>query len=339
MNSVPTTSAGYWPYFPLGLGLAEFGLHGSADDAFGLLDLWRERGGRLLDTARVYSDWVPGQRHRSETLLGMWLKSRGVRKEVFIATKGCHPPLNDWWARCNDPGYIRQEIVRSLETLHCGWIDLWLFHRDDPHVPVGECLDALAEPLRRGWIRSWGVSNWTAPRIDAALNEAGRLGLPAPVAVQNEWSLGSWHRRSHAPQFRQVVMDDELLSLHRKRNLAAMPYSAQAGGFFSHWIEGDDARREKAASSAMATPGNFRTAHVVERLAHRHGVRVNAVVLAYFKNRGFSVVPLVGCHQPEQVRSAWEDAKFVLPADDLAELDLVVRGPVKQKVRDHQEKK
>lgn len=308
--------------FRIGLGVADIGTRSGENDAHALLDLYLELGGRLIDTARIYSAWVPGENHRSERILGDWLAARpGIRERLVLATKGCHPPLEDWSRRCHEPGDVRREIEGSLATLRVERIDLWLFHRDDLRVPVDELVDALAEHLASGQISAWGVSNWTADRIRAAITYARQRGIAPPCAVQNEWSLGSAHRRPWPPELRMVRMDNELMMLHRQNGLAALPYSAQANGFFSKWIEGSAAQKERAAHSAFATPANFALAEIVRQIAQRHGVSPNAVALAFLRAHPFPVVPLVGCHNALQLRTTWADAAFRLPAEDFQKLE------------------
>jgi len=312
--------------FPLCLGVADIGVRGSEAEGFALLDRFLELGGNFLDTARIYSDWIPGERHRSERILGGWLADRGTRDRVVLATKGCHPPLGDWDHRCHEPGDVRREIEGSLETLGTGWIDLWWFHRDDLRVPVGELVDAVNVHIRSGEVRAWGVSNWTVPRIAGALAHARATGQAPPAAVQNFWNLGSRHRPPWEPKLRMAVMDDTLAELHRREALAAIPYSSQANGFFSKWIEGDAAAREKAGKSAYACEANFRVAEAAAAIARRHGVPVNAVVLGYLTAHPFPVIPLVGCHDAAQWEASRAAAAFRLPQEDFAALQRVVSG-------------
>lgn len=311
--------------FPLCLGVAEIGVRGSEEDAFRLLDHFLQRGGNWIDTARIYSDWIPGERHRSERILGAWLADRGVRDRVVLSTKGCHPPLDDWDRCCHEPDDVRREILGSLETLGTGCIDLWWFHRDDLRVPVGELVDAVNVHLRKGEIAAWGVSNWSAARVAAALEYARTTGQAPPVAVQNFWNLGSRHHKPFSPQFRMVAMDDALLALHTRTGLAAVPYSSQANGFFSKWAEGDGAARAKAESMSYACPANFRVAEAAAALARRHGVPINAVVLAWLIQHPFPVVPLVGCHDVAQLDATLDVLGFRLPPEDLAALAAALR--------------
>ena len=131
---------------------------GSALDerqSFAVLDAFVAHGGTFLDTAKVYADWLPGERSVSEKTLGRWLQQRKQRDRLVIATKGAHPEL----ATMHKPRMTRQEIVadleQSLRNLQTDVIDLYWLHRDDPQTPVAAILDTLEEQVRAGKIRAY----------------------------------------------------------------------------------------------------------------------------------------------------------------------------------------
>jgi aryl-alcohol dehydrogenase-like predicted oxidoreductase len=111
-------------------------------------------------------------------------------------------------------------------------------------------------------------------------------------------------------------MDGDAERLHQAANLVAMPYSSQAGGFFSNWLEGDDVARLKAKQSGYATKANFQIARLVGEIARRNGVPAGAVVLAFLRSHSFSVVPIVGCGTPAHLAASIEALDFVLSHAD-----------------------
>src|SRR5438067_706495 len=229
------------------LGVAEIGVRQTEIEAHRLLDYWVQSGGNGIDTARVYSDWIPGEKHRSERIVGDWLKSAGVRKQIVLATKAGHPFFENNSRVRLSPSELRQDLEGSLETLGTDYIDIWFLHRDDERIPVEQIIDSCNAFVRDGRVKALGASNWRARRIREANEYAARSGNTRFAATQMFWNLGSRHYRGLEPTLRP--MDHDAEQLHEAADLVAMPYSSQAGGFFSNWLEGDDEARLKAERS------------------------------------------------------------------------------------------
>src|SRR6188768_166595 len=144
------------------LGTANLGLgDGGRDNAFALLDTYVELGGAVIDTASVYSNWVPGEMQRSETIIGEWMSARGNRDHLRVVTKGAHPPLAGPNTPRLDRDSIRSDVELSLRKLQTDRIDLWFLHRDDPARPAAEIVATLHELVSEGKISAIGCSNWT----------------------------------------------------------------------------------------------------------------------------------------------------------------------------------
>src|SRR5437763_1330812 len=309
------------------LGVAEIGVRQTEIEAHRLLDYWIQRVGNGIDTARVYSDWVPGEKHRSERIVGDWLKAAGVRDQIVLVTKAGHPVFDGNWRVRLSPSELQQDLEGSLETLGTDYIDLWFLHRDDESIPVEEIIDSCDAFVRDGRVKALGAANWRARRIRKANDYASRTGKTGFVATQLFWNLGSHHYRGLESTLRP--MDDDAEQLHQAANLVAMPYSSQAGGFFSNWLEGDDATRLEAERSGYATKANFQTARLAGEIARRNGVAVSAVVLAFLRSHSFKVVPIVGCGTPAHLTASIEALDFVLSDADwkaLRELTRHKRG-------------
>jgi aryl-alcohol dehydrogenase-like predicted oxidoreductase len=293
------------------LGVAEIGVRQTEIEAHRLLDYWVQNGGNGIDTARAYSDWIPGEKHRSERIVGEWLKAAGVRKQIVLITKAGHPHFDGNWQVRLSPSELRQDLEGSLETLGTDYIDLWFLHRDDETIPVEQIIDSCDEFVCDGRVKALGAANWTARRIRKANDYASRAGKAGLVATQLFWNLGSRHYRGLESTLRP--MDDDAEQLHEAANLLAMPYSSQAGGFFSNWLEGDEVARSKAEQSGYATKANFQIAKLAGEIAQRNGVPVGAVVLAFLRSHPFKVVPIVGCGTPAHLTASIEALDFVLP--------------------------
>ncbi|HYD85093.1 MAG TPA: aldo/keto reductase [Opitutus sp.] len=295
--SLPRTSLAV---SPLCLGTAFFGADIDQATSFALLDRFVERGGNFIDTARIYSDWAPGERHRSERLLGDWLETRGHRSSLVIATKGAHPELETPTVPRSSAAEIRTDLEGSLRSLRVDAVDVYWLHRDDPSRPVEHFIDLLNAFLREGLIRSFGASNWTADRLRAAHDYAQRSGQKGFVANQPLWSLGSRHAHP-SPIHGLVRYDPAAHAFHHETGLAVIPYSSQASGFFSKLALPADRRPPGLGKHAFHTPPNIAAGEIVARLAEEKGVAPSAIVLAYLWSRSFPVVPIVGCRTIEQL--------------------------------------
>ena len=297
------------------LGVAEIGVRQTEIEAHHLLDYWVQNGGNGIDTARVYSDWISGEKHRSERIVGDWLKAAGVRERILLATKAGHPLFeNGSWRVRLSPTELQQDLEGSLETLGTDYIDLWFLHRDDESIPVEEIMDSCDTFVRDGRVKALGAANWAARRIRKANDYASRAGKTGFVATQLFWNLGSRHY--HGLESTLRPMDDDAEQLHEAGNLVAMPYSSQAGGFFSNWLEGDEVTRLKAERSGYATKANFQIARLAGDIARRNGVPVGAVALAFLRSHPFDVVPIVGSGTPAHLAASIEALDFVLSDAD-----------------------
>jgi aryl-alcohol dehydrogenase-like predicted oxidoreductase len=231
-----------------------------------------------------------------------------------LATKAGHPLFDNGWRVRLSPSELREDLEGSLETLGTDYVDLWFLHRDDERIPVEQIIESCDAFVRDGRVKALGAANWTARRIRKANDYASRAGKAGFVATQFFWNLGSRHYRGLESTLQP--MDDDAERLHEAANLVAMPYSSQAGGFFSNWLEGDEATRLKAEQSGYATKTNFQIARLAGEIAQRNGVPVGAVVLAFLRAHPFKVVPIVGCGTPAHLAASIEALDFALPDSD-----------------------
>ncbi|MDQ5980418.1 MAG: Aldo/keto reductase [Verrucomicrobiota bacterium] len=277
------------------LGTALLGVRQSEPEARRLLDAYLDLGGNFIDTARIYSDWVPTEIGRAEHILGDWMRDRpGVRSRLILATKGLHPPLLDPRQSRVNQNEARRDIESSLRALRCECIELYWLHRDDPTRPVEEIVEFMQVFVRDGKVRYLGVSNWSKDRLAAANAHAIRNGLAPFVANQVLFHAGSWT----LPPGRDPSMTRIDLAYHRwhaQSGLPLVPYSTQAQGFFSR----------PSTEVATATANNMQLIPLFNSLARTHGVSVNAVVLAYALRQPFPVFPVIGPNTPEQLADSW----------------------------------
>lgn len=276
------------------LGAADMG--GAIDRAgsFELLDAFCAAGGNFIDTAAVYSDWLPGERSISEKTIGAWMQARRNRHEVVIATKGGHYELTTpHLSRCT-PSDIVADLESSLRNLRTDVIDLYYLHRDDPTLPVGEIVETIAAQVRLGRIRYFACSNWRTERVIAAQEYAQAQGGSGFVANQMLWSLAHIDAAAFSDPT-MYAMDDEMWRYHLESGLAAIPYSSQANGLFHKLAGGHYERLSGMHQRLYAGEENQQRNRRVQQLAAEMDLTITQVVLGYLLSQPFVTVPIVGC--------------------------------------------
>ena len=206
---------------PLAFGGNVFGWTADEATSFALLDAFVDGGFNLVDTADVYSHWVPGHvGGESESIIGRWLKASGKRDRIVLATKVGKPmgPGQSGLSRA----YIRSAVEASLRRLQTDHIDLYQSHDDDAATPLEETMSAFAELIREGKVRAIGASNFSAPRLAEALATSARLGLPRYECLQPHYNL-----------VERAVYEDALEPLCRAGGLGAINFFGLARGFLT----------------------------------------------------------------------------------------------------------
>lgn len=294
--------------FPLALGTGGLGVRMTEAAAFELLDTFAEAGGNVLDTARVYSDWVPGESHRSERIIGDWLRARGNRAGVILSTKGGHPELGRMGVPRLDAGSLRVDVEGSLVSLRVETIDLYWLHRDDPGRPVAEILESLSSFVREGKIRHYGFSNWSAARIRQAVRHCRDHGAPEPVGDQALLNIGCRHMRPLSDPTMAVYSRD-LEEADVDLGLTTFAYSSQANGFFTKLSRSQGSAEAAAQEAALRgspydTEENRALFSSIDRHARALGLSVTAMVLGFLLSRSHATIPIVGPRTVEQLRDS-----------------------------------
>jgi predicted dehydrogenase/aryl-alcohol dehydrogenase-like predicted oxidoreductase len=270
-----------------------------------LLDAFYERGGNLLDTA-----WIYGQ-GKCDRLMGDWLATRGVRDEMVIIGKGAHSPLVY-------PDVIGRQLTESLDRLKTDRIDIYMMHRDNPAVPVGEFVDAMDAEAEAGRIRIFGGSNWSRERMDAAIAYAAKNGKRTPGALSNNFSLAEMVN----PVWGGVAAasDDAWKAWLRSHDIPLFAWSSQARGFFTDRA-GPDMRDDPELVNAWYSDRNFaRRARAIE-FGRRIGKNPLHVALAYCLAQDFDVVPLIGPLALSELEDSLEALDITLTPEDVRWLE------------------
>lgn len=206
---------------PLAFGGNVFGWTADEPTSFRLLDAFVDSGLNLIDTADVYSTWVPGHYGgESETVIGKWLKQTGKRDKIVIATKVGKPMggIRKGLSR----NYIPQAVEDSLHRLQTDYIDLYQSHEDDPTTPLEETLGAFADLVKSGKVRAIGASNYSAARFQQSLDVSSSQGYPRYETMQPEYNL-----------YARQPFESELLPICETEGVGVLPYFSLASGFLT----------------------------------------------------------------------------------------------------------
>jgi aryl-alcohol dehydrogenase-like predicted oxidoreductase len=260
------------------------------DRAAELLERFLKAGGNCIDTAHIYGFGD------SEKTLGRWIQESGLRSELVLITKGCHPAVDrqdifgsPWVSRLT-PEAMRADLSESLERLQTEYIDLYLLHRDDESVEVGPLVDALNQEQARGRIRVFGVSNWHVERIAEANDYAAQHGLNGIVVSSPNLSLA----RPKIMLFPGTLFaDEETRQWHRTHQLPLLAWSSLATGFMSGKFKPDEPSDENM-TQVYYSEENFERLRRAQELAARKNVTVTQIGLAYVLLQAFPVIALVG---------------------------------------------
>ncbi|MGW5097960.1 aldo/keto reductase [Streptomyces nodosus] len=309
MTSLRTLGASDLEVFPLCLGGNVFGWTADEADSFAVLDAYAAAGGNFVDTADSYSAWVPGHRGgESETVIGAWLKARGNRSDVVVATKVSQHPDHPGLSVAN----IKAAADASLRRLGVDHIDLYYTHYDKPEVPVEEIVGALDELVKAGKVRAVGASNISAERLQQSLDFSDREGLARYVALQPHYNLVS--RDSYEGALQDVAA---------RAGLAAVPYFALAAGFLTgKYRTGTTVVSARAAGAAkhLETERGQRVLAALDEIARDRDAEVATVALAWLAGRPTVAAPIASARTPEQLPALLAVADLTLTDEETAKL-------------------
>ncbi len=301
------------PLGALTLGTQAFGTAITVQDSFKMMDMFVDLGGNFLDTARLYGYFAENVQGISETVIGWWMQARKNRHEVFIGTKGAHPPMSHMTEGRLDRANVRSDMEASLNALQTDYVDIYWLHRDDASRPVEEILATLNELIREGKTRLIGASNWSLARLQEAQEIAKNTGMQGFSAVQPQWSLA---RQELKEDKTLVYMDSEMYAWHSETGLPVVPFSSQAKGFYFKLAAGGADSLSPKARDRFLSPRNMRSYEILREISARTGYSVGALSIAYLTSQPFPVFPIVGYSSIEQAKSMEEAGSIVLdPAD------------------------
>jgi aryl-alcohol dehydrogenase-like predicted oxidoreductase len=299
----------------LALGTMQFGWTTDEEAAWAVMDAFLEAGGNLIDSADIYSRWAEGNPGGvAEEMIGRWMKAKGNRQEVVVATK----VRGRMWEGPNGEGLSRAHIMRavedSLRRLQTDYIDLYQTHWFDEETPIEETMRALDDLVRAGKVRYVGCSNYPAWRLAEALWASDKHGLVSYVSLQPHYSL------VHREEFER-----EMAQLVGKYGIGVINYSPLAGGF----LTGKYRRGEPPPESARAegverryyNERNFDLLDKMEEIGRAHDKGVLQVPLAWLLTNPLVTAPIIGANNVEQLGASLEAVGFRLSEEELGALN------------------
>lgn len=294
---------------PLVLGGNVFGWSSKGDEAFAVLDAFYEAGGRMIDTADVYSAWIPGHKGgESETVLGEWLDRSGVRDDMRIHTKT--GMLGG--AELYEPARVLQSLDASLERLQTDRIDLYYAHKDYPELEITQIVEAFDGAVRSGKAIALGASNFDAERLSAALDIAATSGATPFTALQNEYNLVA--REAYGLDLRRLVTS---------RGIAMLPFFGLASGYLTgkYRTEEDYAKSTRGGRAKELAGGNGpQVLAAMDVVAAETGASLSAIALAWLVRQPGIPAPIASARTVEQLRELLEFTRVELTEDQLARL-------------------
>ncbi len=304
---------------PLCLGGNVFGWTIDEAMSFRLLDAWVDAGMNFVDTADVYSRWVPGHvGGESEAILGKWFRQSGKRNRVVLATK-VGKPMDD-----ADKGlskaYLRRAVEASLRRLKTEVIDLYQSHDDDAETPLEESMSAFADLIKEGKVRAVGASNYSAERLSEALAVSKASGLPRYESLQPLYNLVE--RAAYEDALEKVCVD---------HGLGVLNFYALASGFLTgkYRSEADFAKSVRGGGAKKYLNEHGLTVlGALDAVADTIGATPGQVALAWQIARPGITSPIASATSPAQLDELVGAARMVLDKPSYDMIDRVSRKVV-----------
>jgi aryl-alcohol dehydrogenase-like predicted oxidoreductase len=296
---------------PLAFGGNVFGWTVDEATSFTLLDAFVDAGLDLIDTADMYSRWVPGnQGGESETIIGNWLKRSGKRDRVLIATKvGLEMgPGRKGLSR----SYILSSVEDSLRRLQIDHIDLYQSHQDDPETPLEETLETFGQLIKEGKVRAIGASNYSAGRLAQALEVSEKEGLPRYESLQPNYNL-----------YDRVDYEGGLEPLCLKKKVGVISYFSLAMGFLTGKYRSDDDLSKSVRGQGVKKYLNvrgYRILGALDELAAQYDSTPTRVALAWLIARPSITAPIASATSLAQLTDLVEATKLELSASAIDQL-------------------
>jgi aryl-alcohol dehydrogenase-like predicted oxidoreductase len=302
------------------LGTMQFGWTADEAASVAVMDAYVVAGGNFIDTADIYSRWAPNNPGGvSEEIIGRWMKARGNRDTIVVATK----VRGEMWNGADGQGLSRAHITRavedSLRRLQLETIDLYQCHYPDDDTPIEETLAVFGDLIKAGKVRHIGASNYTATGLGDALKTSADKKLPAFATLQPHHNLV--HRKEY---------EAGLAALCDRDGIGVIPYSPLAGGFLTgKYRRGEPTPKSQRAGTVRqryANDAGYNVIDALDAVAAAHNTTVAAVALAWQLTRPAITAPIIGANTPDQLAALLPGADLTLSLEEIASLDTATAG-------------
>ncbi|WP_088310037.1 aldo/keto reductase [Novosphingobium sp. B 225] len=293
---------------PLVLGGNVFGMTADQDASFAVLDAFYAAGGRMIDTADVYSAWVPGHKGgESETMLGKWFAASGKRADMKLHTKTGMLGGKELY----EPARVLASLDASLERMQTDYVDLYYAHRDYEELAMADIVAAFGGAAKTGKVRALGASNFNAARLTEALAAADAQGVMAFSVLQNEYNLVA--RAAYGP---------DLQALCTSRGIAMLPFFGLASGFLTgkYRTEADLGKSMRGARMGDLLTKGAPMLAVMDDVVRETGATHAQIALAWLRVQPGIGAPIASATSAGQLRELAGAADLVLTEEQLARL-------------------
>jgi len=297
---------------PFAFGGNVFGWTVDEKQSFKLLDAFVDAGLDCIDTADVYSKWVPGNKGgESEEIIGNWLKQSGKRDKVIIATK-VGKPMGETKKGLSRK-YITQAVEDSLKRLNTDYIDLYQSHEDDKNTPFLETFETFTDLIKQGKIRAIGASNFEAGRFKEALQVSKDNGLVSYQCMQPEYNL-----------YERDGYETTLEPICRERNIGVISYYSLASGFLTgkYRSEHDLSKSSRGQGvKKFLNPHGYKILSALDKVAAEYGATQAAIALAWIIVRKGITAPIASATSVEQLQELTKAVSIKLSGDAISLLN------------------
>lgn len=290
--------------------------------SFKILDALFERGFRTLDTANIYSAWVPGNTGgESEHILGKWIKARGHREELVIITKVGMPVHGETGL---DPAYIQRACEASLQRLNTSYVDVYLSHQEDTQTPIVKTLEAYQHLLEQQKVRSIGGSNYSFEGLKASVETAQAQGLTPYQVYQPQYNL-----------YDREAFEKEFQPFCQTHQIQVIPYHGLASGFltgkYRQASDADQSPRGQGIVDKYINPRGQRILKALDHLATETQTTPAAVALAWLMVQPTIAAPIASVTKPQHIEDLSRAVDLSLTA---AQLDLLAEASKTEAVKE-----
>ena len=299
------------------LGTMQFGWRVGEEESFKIMDKALELGINCFDTADIYSSWAENSyAGKTEKIIGRWMKDRGSRDDLILATKLFGQMSKDINTRGLSRRHIHQALHGSFERLKTDWVDLYQIHTFDPDTPIEETLHGLNIQIDEGLVNYIGASNIHPWQLLESFWMSDKYGYPRFETLQPPYSIA-----------RRMLVENQFEYIVNKYKVGVLPYSPLGGGFltgkYQKSEDSPDTPRKDSVKNKYFTENRWKILEAVTEVADANNASVAQVSLAWVLSKDFVTSPIIGANSVEQLEENLGALSLNLSSTELDELDKI----------------